>query len=401
MGRRPSVCYAAPGHSLLSTSGTTRNILCLAYALSKWVDVTVAFRRILEPIDEKRFRVIQIEPNGVNFTEQKDDEATRGINPISHISYLRTLKSFAQRQDNAYDLVLEKGWRLSGFLLATFRHRGIPGILIENDVRYWNEPLRDFQMFVKYVLHNMAQFIASSYSRHVPVIVAETDELKTMLVKHRNISPNKIEVVGLGVDHSLFYPMDKKLAREFLHISPDATLLLYVGAMDKYHDLSPVIESIDKVKRPSLELHIVGDGEHLVRYKEKAKRTDSKVQFHGRVPHSMIPKYIAAADLCIAPYRVNAFYSELVTFSTLKIPEYMACGRPVVSVPSGHIKKLIDDCVSGFLFPNDVASWTSFFKAFPSREQLEEIGRAASQAVESLSWEKTAARYLELCQRLI
>ena len=114
----------------------------------------------------------------------------------------------------------------------------------------------------------------------------------------------------------------------------------------------------------------------------------------------MVPQYIAAADLCIAPYRTSAFHNQLVTFSTLKIPEYMACGRPVVSVPSGNIQRLIEDQVSGFLFPNDVVSWVSFFAAPPSREQLRGMGRAAARTVASLSWEKTAAQYLEVCHKL-
>jgi glycosyltransferase involved in cell wall biosynthesis len=78
----------------------------------------------------------------------------------------------------------------------------------------------------------------------------------------------------------------------------------------------------------------------------------------------------------------------------------MASGRPVVSVPSGHIKKIIQHQVSGFLFPNDVVSWVTFLTMLPSREELMQMGAAAARAVESMTWEKTAARYLEVCQKL-
>ena len=79
----------------------------------------------------------------------------------------------------------------------------------------------------------------------------------------------------------------------------------------------------------------------------------------------------------------------------------MACGRPVISIPSGHIQTLIEDQITGFLFPNDVAAWRTFLEALPTRQRLEDMGRAAAQAVASLSWERTAARYLEVSQRLI
>ena len=167
-------------------------------------------------------------------------------------------------------------------------------------------------------------------------------------------------MVGLGVDHALFRPRDQASARISLGINPAATVLLYVGGMDKYHDLGPIIEAFGQIRSPSFELHLVGDGEFRARYEEKARHAQTPVRFHGRVPHPMVPDYIAAADICLAPYQTSAFHGEMVTFSTLKIPEYMACGRPVVSVPSGAIRKLIEDQVSGFLFPNDVSSWVVF-----------------------------------------
>src|SRR5262249_60245943 len=126
-----------------------------------------------------------------------------------------------------------------------------------------------------------------------------------------------------------------------------------------------------------------GDGADRNRYQEFANRAQIQVQFHGKVPNHRVPEYIAAADLCLAPYRVTAFPNNSVSFSTLKIPEYMACGRPIVSVPSGHIKNMIQHQVSGFLFANDMASWVSFLKALPSREKLMQRGSPRRRAFES------------------
>jgi glycosyltransferase involved in cell wall biosynthesis len=375
-------------------------VLNVANALSQWADVTVAFRSIPEPIDTTNYKVIAIEPHVMNSRAAKDDNATRGFHPFRHISYCRTLCSFSKQQARSYDVVLEKGWRLSGYLLDAFRRRGVPGILVENDVRFWSEPLNSLGAVAKYLLHVAAHNVANHCSRHASLVIAETQELKAMLVEHRRLPQERVEVVGLGVDHALFRPMNQQSAREFLEIRTDANLLLYVGAMDEYHDLEPVIDSLASVKQPSIELHVVGDGEYRARCEEKARCAHITARFHGHVPHSIIPQYIAAADLCIAPYRTSACHNGVIPFSTLKIPEYMACARPVVSVPSGPIKRLVEDRVCGFLFPNEISSWRSFLKAFPSREQLALMGAAAAQAVESLGWEKTAMRYLEVCERL-
>jgi glycosyltransferase involved in cell wall biosynthesis len=273
--------------------------------------------------------------------------------------------------------------------------------LVENDVRLWTEPLNDVVGFSKYVLHRAAECLASSSCRRLPMVIAETEELKAKLVARRGISPDRIQVIGLGVDHALFRARDQAAAREFLGIRPDPSIVLYVGAMDEYHDLEPVIDALGRFGHASIEFHVVGDGEYRARYEAQAARALIPSRFHGRVPHAMVPQYIAAADLCIAPYRTSAFHEGQVTFSTLKIPEYMACGRPVVSVPSPAIQRLIEEGVSGFVFPNDVGSWISFLKALPSREQLASMGAAAAQAVTSIAWDNTARRYLEVCEQLV
>jgi glycosyltransferase involved in cell wall biosynthesis len=400
MRERPSICYAAPGHALLGTSGTTRNMLSVAEALSQWADVTLAFRSIREPVQSDKFKVIAIDPEVETGLDFKDDIAARGLNVFTHMGYLRKLVCFSKQSASSYDLVFEKGWRLSGFLSLAFGRYGVPAAVVENDVRYWNGSVGSVRALARYGVHGVAQRLAGFCSRHVPLIIAETEELKSMLVANRTIAPGSIEVVELGVDHGVFRPLSQASCRNMLGIEPASFVLLYVGGMDIYHDLDSVLAALAQVTVPSLELHIVGDGEDRKRYEEFARRAQVPVRFHGTVSNDRVPEFIAAADLCLAPYRNNAFPNKSVCFSTLKIPEYMACGRPVVSIPSGHIRKLIRDHVSGFLFPNDVGSWVRFFQTLPSRARLKEMGAAAARGVESITWEKTAARYLEVCQKL-
>jgi glycosyltransferase involved in cell wall biosynthesis len=400
MSQRLSICYAAPGHTLLGTSGSTRNILSLAKALGRWADVTVAFRNIGEPLKTDDFRVIAIEPELRSSTRRKDDVAARGLNALAHIAYLRKLHTFSRQHADAYDVVFEKGWRLSGFLSSAFRKQGVPVMLVENDVHHWSEPIKSPGTIAKYAAHGIAQCLAGFCSRQVPAVIAETEELKAMLIAKRRLQAQRIKVVELGVDHDLFRPLDQPTCRKKLGISPDAFVLLYVGGMDTYHDLAPLVDGLAEVTVPSLELHLVGDGELRSAYEARARRARTSIRFHGQVCHDRVPEFIASADLCIAPYRVSAFPNQSVCFSTLKIPEYMACQRAVVSVPSGHIKRLIDDQISGFLFANDVPSWMNFLKHLPAREKLQEMGRVAARTVASLSWRKTAERYMEVCQDL-
>lgn len=123
-----------------------------------------------------------------------------------------------------------------------------------------------------------------------------------------------------------------------------------------------------------------------------------RVVFHGRVPHHEVPHYIAAGDLCLAPYDPKAFSSGELGYSTMKIPEYLSVGRPVVSVPSGRVRSLLLDGETGFLFANTRDAWRDFLGRMPSRERLRQMGEAAGRT-RLQSWEDTARQYYELCTR--
>lgn len=400
--RRLRICYAAPGQRLLATAGSTRNVLSVAEAMSEWADVTVAFRSIADPVTPPGFRVVAIEDESRRSTTgTRDDVAVRGLNPLTHASYLRTVRRFARHAANAYDVVFEKGWRFSGYLARETARRGIASALIENDVRYWNEPVRDVTSLVRFAAQQATQFVAERCSRRTPLVIAETDELKDALIALRGIAPERIEVVGLGVDHTLFQPRDQLRARSSVGIDVDAFVLLYVGGLDIYHDLGPLIEALGGQRQLAVELHVVGDGELRRDYEARARNLGVRARFYGQVAPGEVPSFIAASDLCLAPYQPSRFYGGKITFSTLKIPEYMACERPVASVPHGHILRLIEHDVTGFLLANEVGAWTALLRALPARDRLAEMGRRAARSVASLSWSETAARYLDLGSRLV
>jgi glycosyltransferase involved in cell wall biosynthesis len=400
MTRRLSICYAAPGQNLVPWAGPTRNVLSAAEALAEWADVTVAFRCVPELAGSGSYRVLAIEDRRSHPSAPFDDNATRGLRPLNHLAYCRTVWSFGRQLAGRFDIVLEKGWRLSGLLSVAAQRAGVPAIVVENDVRYWTEPLGDPRQLAKYALHQAAEAVAAECSRRASRVVAETEDLKQLLASRRGVAPDRIDVIGLGVDHTLFAPRDQASARGALDVPADAFVMLYVGAMDEYHDLRPVIEALADTAAP-VELHIVGDGEYRPAYEEQAAAAPIRARFHGRVPHDRVPEYIAAADLCIAPYRTDAFRGGRMPFSTLKIPEYMACARPVVSVPSDGVCRLVEHGVSGFLVPNDTAAWRALLAALPSRERLAAMGTAAAVAARPVTWRTTASRYLETCEQVL
>ena len=395
MKRRPSVCFVAPGHTLVSTAGSTRNILATASAMSEWANVTVAFRSRAEPFKSREYDVIEISPTPPGVAAQ-DDVAARGLNPLAHLAYLRLLRRFAESLVGQYDLVLEKGWRLSGYLCRELGALGVPSMLIENDVRVWSDKFDSVRSVFRFLAHSAAQRVAARASRSAAKVIAETDELKRALLSCRGLRSENVEVVPLGVDHAKFKPMDQASARHAIGIDKSATVMLYVGGMDCYHDLSPLLQASRESAPESLEIHLVGDGNYRPHYEQLSADLAVPVRFHGQVEHERIPEFIAASDVCVAPYDASGFFHNEVAFSTLKIPEYMACARPVISIPSGHILSLIESGVTGYLFDNESEAWSGFLADMPDRPMLAKMGSAAAPTVRSLTWAETARRYLQI-----
>jgi len=364
--------------------------------LSEWADITVAFRRVIEPEAADRLAVLEIEPDSSAPLAGVDDAATRGIGHLEFASYLVSLRRFVTHQLDHFDLVLEKSWLLSGLVSWLCRRRGIAAIPVENYVPMPDQGTRQDALASTRLA--LARQIAGYCLRRAPLVIAETDELKRSIEACWRVDGSRIEVIGLGVDGSLFKPMDRQMARQELGIPGESTVLLYAGVLDRAHDLEPAIRAVGQVDLSAISLHVIGDGPWRSRFEEIARPWSHRIVFHGRVAHDVVPRYIAAADLCLAPYDPAWFPAGEIAYSTLKVREYLSSGRPVVSIRSGSIEDLVHDGINGFLIPNEPGGWLRLLGNLPGPEALEEMGVAAA-ATPLSSWEQVALAYRTACER--
>ena len=108
----------------------------------------------------------------------------------------------------------------------------------------------------------------------------------------------------------------------------------YSGALNEKIDFG-LLAHIARA-RPDWELVLIGQ---LDLYSQPAKadvlRDLPNVQWTGRLPVTALPSAIAGLDVCLLPYERNEWTANI---DSLKLYEYLACGRPVVStdVPTAH-----------------------------------------------------------------
>ena len=243
-------------------------------------------------------------------------------------------------------------------------------------------------------------------------VVAKADAVFTIcaglrddLVK-RGHDGDKIGLSPNGVDFGLFgkaTPRDDALACE-LGLG-DGPVIGFVGSFYDYEGLDDLIAAIPRLSavRPNARLLLVGGGpmDGALRALADAGEARDAIIFTGRVPHEDVERYYSLIDILAYP-RKKSRLTDLVT--PLKPLEAMAQGRIVAASDVGGHRELIEDGVTGLLFPPDdptaladaLAGLLEAKTAWPAMRD-----RARAHVARHHDWGKNVERYLAIYQDLL
>ncbi|MCL6611468.1 MAG: glycosyltransferase [Peptococcaceae bacterium] len=182
--------------------------------------------------------------------------------------------------------------------------------------------------------------------------------------------------------------------REETPVPPDVAglprpLLGFVGVIHHWIDLD-LIEYLAR-KRPDWSVAMIGPvgaGVSVDRLKDLPN-----VHFLGRRDRKELPGYLKAFDVCLNPFRKNELTDRV---NPLKIYEYLASGRPVVSVDMPGVTEFRDVIeIAG--------DYEGFLRAVERALEEESAGRKRRrmEAAQGHSWEKRLERMLELIDEVM
>jgi glycosyltransferase involved in cell wall biosynthesis len=191
----------------------------------------------------------------------------------------------------------------------------------------------------------------------------------------RRRHPERLVEVPNGVDVDAFRPGQA----ERHDIPADATVALFIAALDRAHHFKRLDLVIDALARADASLHllVVGGGELLEDYRAQATRAGvgDRVHFAGAQPHGELPRFMHEADfLVLATEPPESFGLVYV--------EAMACGLPVIGTDIPGVRTIIRDGQNGFLVPpGDVATLASALDRMftADRSGLGAAGRADAE----------------------
>ncbi|WP_422345797.1 TIGR04063 family PEP-CTERM/XrtA system glycosyltransferase [Parasphingorhabdus sp.] len=229
--------------------------------------------------------------------------------------------------------------------------------------------------------------------------------LKADLVT-RGVAKEKITVSPNGVDLSLFGkpPAPDEALRRELGLS-GKSVLGFIGSFYDYEGLDDLIAAMPRLQArcPDAHLLLVGGGpmEKQLKAQVAASSAASAITFTGRVPHEEVERYYGLMDVMVYP-RKSMRLTELVT--PLKPLEAMAQGRIVAASDIGGHRELIEDGVTGTLFPAGFPEKIAQKLAdlLKNRAEWPQTVETAKKFVEAdRNWSSNILRYNPVYQRLI
>ena len=120
----------------------------------------------------------------------------------------------------------------------------------------------------------------------------------------------------------------------------------------------------------------------------------------GFVDNAILPKYQAAAEVLLMPYgkviEGSGGGNSAEIASPMKMFEYMAAGRPILSSDLPVIHEVLDEDMAVFCPPEDLSAWKNKLSALQDDPaQRERLGQAARSAVKAYTWRARAENALK------
>lgn len=167
----------------------------------------------------------------------------------------------------------------------------------------------------------------------------------------QGVSPDKVQVVGNGVDTGKFVVMPKAQCREALDLPQGVPVLISVGGLVERKGFHRVIEVIPGLLKshPDLVYLIVGgasaEGNNRSELEAQVARLGlgRHVRFLGTRASSELSAVLCAADVFVLSTRAEGWANVFL--------EAMACGLPVVTTDVGGNKEVVSRSELGTIVP--------------------------------------------------
>lgn len=230
-------------------------------------------------------------------------------------------------------------------------------------------------------------------------IITVSDIGFDILTNQHNIRGNKIAIIRNFADKNIFSPMQLSADKN------NDFNLIHHGTISDRFGLRYIIEEMKIIckKYSNVKLHFYGKGdgkeEIILNEMIKDNKLTKNVFLHGQIQLDEIPRKINWADVGIVSYKQDP---STDIFTPLKLLEYIAMEKPIVTVHTKAIAMLVKDAK---LLYYDNGKEDSFSNAITSlitnKGELDLLKREAIKLNKKINWVKEKKVLQEIVNTLL
>ncbi len=223
-------------------------------------------------------------------------------------------------------------------------------------------------------------------------IIVLTDFLKNAMIKS-GINDDKILVSPDAVDMKEFdISISKEVAREKLGLPSDKKIILYTGSFLLYDwkGVGVLLKTARLLPENYLLVLVGGHPREIEKIKQEYNLERIKLVPYTR--HQIIPLYLKSADILVIPNKQGDKISEEYT-SPLKLFEYMASRRPIVSSDLPSLREILTEKEALFFKPDSSEDLAGVLLGnIDNLALLQKIADNAFMKVQKYTWENRATQ---------
>lgn len=179
--------------------------------------------------------------------------------------------------------------------------------------------------------------------RRADRVIAVSGELAALAMS-LGVTPDRVRVIGNGVDLQRFRPIDRTAARRSLGIADAATLIVSVGHLAKVKGFHVVLRALPELAttHAAIRFVIVGgpvasSGRYPAELSAEIARLGlaDRVTITGSVPPEDVAQWLSAADVFVLASDREG--------SPNALREALACGCPVVAGDVGDARQIVGE----------------------------------------------------------
>ena len=245
------------------------------------------------------------------------------------------------------------------------REFGIPAFLGYGESSAWS------------IEHYGADKVRQELFEDLAGVVSVSSKNAEVLRKFQCVPEDRIRIFPNGFDETVFYPRDKKEAREKLGLPQDEFIVSFVGHFIERKGIGKLMAAVEKC---GVKMICAGKGPIDPR--------GENCLFAGTIGHEELPWFYSASDAFVLPTLNEGCCNAIV--------EALACGLPIVSSDLPFNYDILDESNALLVDPTDVNALADAINKLRDNPELRQtLHQGSVEKAKTLTLPQRAKNILE------